>query len=79
MPALATISPEAARIVATSSHSITLGLTVLDSPAVAQALAQSKSPLNLPLLRAATPKVIEILRNADSIKTPPLQSLIVLP
>ncbi len=78
LPTLDAISPEAARIVATSSHAIYLGLTVLDSPAVARALATSRSLVNLRRLRAATPEVLAILKSAKSITTPPLETLYIL-
>lgn len=63
LPALSTLSPEAAEILAAGSKPLYLGLTTLDSPAVARALAKAKaqSRLQLPRLRAATPEVIEIL------------------
>lgn len=79
LPSLRTLTPAAANVLATSSHAIHLGLIVLDDPAVARALAGAPKGTNLLRLRAATPKVIAILRDANSIKTPPLDSIFVLP
>ncbi|HBJ38931.1 MAG TPA: hypothetical protein DDZ51_30125, partial [Planctomycetaceae bacterium] len=79
LPSLSTITPEAAEVLAAGSKSLSIGLTVLDSPEVARALAKSRSGVNLSRLRAATPQVIEILKDAKSIKTPPLDSLYQLP
>lgn len=78
LPALTTLTPEAAEIVAAGSRSIYLGLTVLDSPAVARALSKSQQVVQLPRLRAATPEVLAVLKEAKSIKTSPLESLYVL-
>jgi hypothetical protein len=78
LPALSTLSPEAAEILGAGSKSIYLGLTVLDSPAVATALSKSRQGVNLPRLRAATPEVIAILKESTSIETPSLESLYVL-
>jgi hypothetical protein len=78
LPALTSISPEAAEIVATSSRSTLLGLTVLDSPAVATALTKAPAGVKLPRLRAATSEVLSILKEATSIATPPLESVSVL-
>jgi hypothetical protein len=78
LPALTTLTPEAAEILAAGSKSIYLGLTVLDSPAVARALSKSQQGVKLPRLRAATPEVIAILKENKSIETPPLESLYVL-
>jgi len=75
LPSLSTITPEAAEILAAGSKPLSIGLTVLDSPEVARALAKSRAEVNLSRLRAATPQVIEILKDAKSIKTPPLDSL----
>jgi len=66
LPALSTLSPEAAEILAAGSKPLYLGLTVLDSPAVARALAKSRSELSLPRLRAATPEVMEILKLSEN-------------
>ncbi len=60
------------------SKSLYLGLTVLDSPEVARALTKSQPGVKLPRLRAATPEVIAILKDAKSIETPPLESIYVL-
>jgi hypothetical protein len=79
LPALTTVTPEAAEILAAGSRSIYLGLTVLDSPAVVRALSKSRQGVNLPRLRAATPEVIQILKETKSIETPPLESVYVLP
>jgi hypothetical protein len=78
LPALSTLSPEAAEILASGSKSLFIGLTVMDSPETAQALAKSRSKVRLPRLRAATPQVIEILKDTKSIETPPLDSLYLL-
>lgn len=79
LPALTTLTPEAAEILAAGSKSIYLGLTVLDSLAVARALSQSQPGVQLPRLRAATPEVLAVLKEAKSIQTPPLESVYVLP
>ena len=78
LPALSTLSPEPAEVLGAGSKSMYLGLTVLDSPAVARALSKSRQGVNLPRLQAATPEVIAILKESTSIKTPPLESLYVL-
>ena len=78
LPALSNLSPEAAEILGAGSKSMYLGLTVLDSPAVARALSKSREAVNLPRLRAATPEVIAILKESTSIETPSLESLYVL-
>nr|MCU0983311.1 hypothetical protein [Pirellulaceae bacterium] len=78
LPALTTLTPEAAEILAAGSKSIYLGLTVLDSPAVARALSKSQQGVQLPRLRAATPEVLAVLKEAKSIETPPLESVYVL-
>jgi hypothetical protein len=78
LPALTTLTPEAAEIVAAGSRSIYLGLTVLDSPEVARALTKSQNGVKLPRLRAAAPEVIAILKENKSIQTPSLESLYVL-
>jgi hypothetical protein len=78
LPALSTLSPEAAEILGAGSKSMYLGLTVLDSPAVARSLSKSQQGVKLPRLRAATPEVMEILKESKSIETPPLESLYVL-
>lgn len=72
------LTPEAAEILGAGSKSIYLGLTVIDSAAVARALAKSQPGVKLPRLRAATPEVIAILKAVKSIETPPLESLYVL-
>jgi hypothetical protein len=79
LPALSTLSPEAAEVLGAGSKSMYLGLTVLDSPAVARALSKSRQGVNLSRLRAATPEVIAILKESKSIQTPPLESVYVLP
>lgn len=79
LPAVTSITVEAAEILAAGEKPVDLGLRVLDSAELARALGNSRQVVTLQRLQAATPEVIEILRNADSIKTPPLQSLIVLP
>jgi len=79
LPALSTLSPEAAEVLGAGSKSMYLGLTVLDSPAVVRSLSKSRQGVNLPRLRAATPEVLAVLKEAKSIKTPPLESVYVLP
>jgi hypothetical protein len=66
LPALNTLSPEAAAILADGAKPLNLGLTVIDSVAVANALAKSRSKLTWMRLRAATPEVIEILNLSDA-------------
>ena len=66
LPALSTLTPEAARILASSDKPLYLGLTAIDSSEVARALSESKGKLSLPRLRAATPEVIEILKLSES-------------
>ena len=64
---LTEISPEsAAALSAYSGPILDLGLRVLDSPAVAQALVRSKAQREVGLysLRAATPEVLEILKGS---------------
>ena len=64
---LTEISPEsAAALSAYSGPILDLGLRVLDSPAVAQALVRSKVQREVGLysLRAATPEVLEILKGS---------------
>jgi hypothetical protein len=72
LPALSELSPEAARILTSGDKPLHLGLTVIDSAEVARALAQSRSKVSLPRLRAATAKAIEILKLGE-------QNLYVLP
>ncbi|MFM8477031.1 MAG: hypothetical protein ACKOEO_14730 [Planctomycetaceae bacterium] len=78
LPSLQSITPAAAEVLVTSSNAIFLGLTVLDDPAVARTLTTSRKGVSLPRLRAATPEVIAILKDAASVKTPPLESVYVL-
>ena len=78
LPALSTLSSEAAEILAGGSKSLYLGLTVLDSPAVARSLAKCNRDVNLPRLRAATPEVIAILKDAKTITMPALDTIYVL-
>jgi len=78
LPALSTLSPEAAEVLGAGSKSMYLGLTVLDSPAVVSALSKSRQGVKLPRLRAATPEVLAVLKEAKSIETPPLESVYVL-
>jgi hypothetical protein len=78
LPALSDITHQCAETLASGSKSLFIGLTVLDSPETARALAKSRSKVTLPRLRAATPQVIEILRDAKSIETPPLESIYLL-
>lgn len=78
LPALSVLSPEAAEILGEGSKSMYLGLTVLDSAAVARSLSKSRQGVNLPRLRATAPEVIAILKESTSIKTPSLDSLYVV-
>jgi hypothetical protein len=79
LPALSVISNEAADILAAGDKPIYLGLTVLESADVARALSQSQRKVQLPRLRAATPEVISILKQARSIETVPIDGIYVLP
>jgi len=78
LPALSTLTPETAEILAAGSKSLYLGLTVLDSAEVARALSKSQQKVQLPRLRAATPEVITILKEAKSIEAPSLETVYVL-
>ncbi len=78
LPALNTVTPETAEILAAGSKSLYLGLTVIDSAEVARALSKSQQKVQLPRLRAATPEVIAILKEAKSIETPSLDTVYVL-
>jgi hypothetical protein len=78
LPALSVLSSETAEILASGSKSLYLGLTALDSAEVARALSKSQQKVQLPRLRAATPEVIAILKEAKSIETPPLDTVYVL-
>lgn len=62
LPALSRLSPQCAEILAAGDKPLRLGLTVIDSSKVAQALANSRSELTLPRLWAATPQAIEVLK-----------------
>lgn len=79
LPALITLTPETAEILAAGPKPLFLGLTLLDSNNVARVLSKSQQRVQLPRLRAATPEVITILKEAKFIETPPLESLYVLP
>ena len=78
LPALSTLSSESAEILASSSKRLHLGLTVIDSPAVARALARSSQGVNLPRLRAATDEVIKILTEAKTVTIPAVDTIYVL-
>jgi len=78
LPALSTVTPETAEILAASSKSLYLGLTVIDSAEVARVLSKSQQKVQLPRLRAATQEVIAILKEAKSVETPPLDTVYVL-
>lgn len=78
LPALSVLSPEAAEILAAGSKTLYLGLTVMDSAEVARALSKSRQKVQLPRLRAATPEVIAILKQANSIEMLPLDTVYVL-
>lgn len=79
LPALTTVKPETAEILAAGSKGLYLGLTVIDSAEVARALSKSRQKVQLPRLRAATPEVLAILKEAKLIETPPLDTVYVLP
>ena len=79
LPALSVLSPEAAEILAAGSKSLYLGLTVIDSAEVARALIKSQQKVLLSRLRAATPEVIAILKEAKLIERPQVDTLYVLP
>ncbi|MCY2964293.1 MAG: hypothetical protein NT069_11775 [Planctomycetota bacterium] len=76
--ALQRLTPEAAVVLATYDKPLRLGLSMLDDVAVARALARSKGKIELKRLRAATPEVIAILKDAKAIEVPNLESLYVL-
>ncbi len=76
--ALQRLTPDAAAVLATFDKPVRLGLSVLDDTAVALALAQSKGKIELKRLKAATPEVIEILKETKVIETPPLDSIYIL-
>lgn len=78
LPALSTLSPEAAAILASGSKPLYLGLTVIDSPTVAVALAKTSNDVSLPRLRAATAEVITILAESKSLKMPALETIYML-
>jgi len=78
LPALSTLSPDAAGILASGNKPHYLGLTVIDSPSVALALAKTSKDVSLPRLRAATAEVIRILAESKSLKMPALETLYVL-
>lgn len=78
LPALEVLSPEAAEILARGSKPLYLGLTAIDSEAVARSLSNASGGVKLPRLRAATPEVIEILRESNSIETDEFNSVFVL-
>jgi hypothetical protein len=78
LPALSTLTPESAEILAAGSKSLYLGLTVLDSPEIARALAKSRPGVNLPRLRAATAEVITILTEAKTITLPAVDTIYML-
>lgn len=78
LPALSTLSPEAAAVLASGSKPLYLGLTVIDSPAVALALTKTSNEVSLPRLRAATAEVIMILAESKSLKMPAPETIYVL-
>ena len=78
LPALQTITPAAAEVLVASANESFLGLTVLEDPVVARVLAKSRNGVWLQRLRAATPQVVAILKEAPSITTPPLESIYLL-
>lgn len=78
LPALSVISVEAANILAAGNKPIYLGLTVLDSADMSRILSNSQRKVQLPRLRAATPEVIEILKQSRSIETVSIDGIYVL-
>lgn len=76
--ALQRITPEAAEVLATADKPLRLGLSVLDDVAVARALARSKVKITLQRLKAVTPEVLAILKDASGIETPAPESLYLL-
>jgi hypothetical protein len=78
LPNLTTLSSESAEILGSSSKRLHLGLTVLDSPEVARALARSNEGVNLPRLRAATAEVLTILSESKSMTMPAVDRIYVL-
>ncbi len=78
LPNLTRLSLESAEILGSSPKRLHLGLTVLDSPEVARALARSTEGVNLPRLRAATAEVITILSESKSVTSPSVDSIYVL-
>jgi hypothetical protein len=76
--ALQRLTPEAAEVLATFDKPIYMGLSILDDATVARALARSKGQIELKRLKAATPEVIAILKDAKSIVVPNFESLYVL-
>jgi len=75
LPALTRLSPEAAGNIAQSPNSMLLGLDHLDSERTARALSTAKGGVKLPRLRAVTPEVLAVLKEAKSIETPALDGL----
>jgi hypothetical protein len=76
--ALQRVTPEAAAVLATSDKPLRLGLTVLDDAAVARAFARSKGKIALTRLKAATPEVIAILKDAKEVEVPDPKTIYVL-
>jgi hypothetical protein len=79
LPSLRTISPAAAEVLGRSPNKIYLGLTALDDLNVAFALRNSGKDVQLPRLRAATPKVSSLLASSETISMPAPETLYILP
>jgi hypothetical protein len=76
--ALQRVTPEAAAVLATSDKPLALGLTVLDDAAVARAFARSTGKIGLTRLKAATPEVMAILKDAKGVEVPDARTIYVL-
>jgi hypothetical protein len=79
LPSLRSITPAAAKVLASSPNGILLGLTSLDDLDVALPLRDAPKGVKLPRLRAASPKVRIALAVSKSITIPPPESLYILP
>ncbi len=79
LPSLQTITSAAAETLAKGPSKIYLGLTSLDDLNVAFALRNSGKDVQLPRLRAATPKVRGLLASSENISMPPPESIYILP
>lgn len=82
LPALTKLTPQTAEILGSGSKPLYLGLTYLDSPSIARSLVKAPRGVNLFRLRAATPQVIEILKQAGEsviVNIPQIEVLYELP